>query len=355
MIEAPGKAAPWHDSALSVGSCFRINDYIWIFYYDSLMTRRRAPTPATAPPPRTDRLRVRHLRLLDAIRRAGSLGAAARELRVSQPAVTLLLQEVERAFGAILVTRDRRGARLTVAGLRAHERLAIALASLERAVAAVRESPGEPPLRVGTVQLAGVRALPLAFATLERSGLPDRVELREGRARDLVADLCAGTLDCVIGWMDESLADAASAAPLSIEPLWQGRMQIVAAARHPLARSRSVHMAELERWRWIVPRPQSRTHEAFVRLFLNNGRIPPPVAVECSAVHTAMHIVAATRLLAVAPDDVVERYAKLGSIAVLRGAALDLGRSPVTVITRRDSDGLPALARFRRALAKAAR
>lgn len=318
--------------------------------------RTSAPTPAdaaravSAAAYRTDRLRLRHLRLLELVARRGSLGAAARELGVSQPAATLLLRELEAVFASRLVERGPRGGRLTAAGAFALERLAIALTAVERAIEAARTPAVEPLVRVGCVQLAGVHALPAALAQLEQAGVPVRIRIQEGRARELVAALCAGQLDCVIGWMDDSVADALPIADLDIRPLGHGRMQVVAAGTHPLVRRRAVTVAELAQWRWIVPRPESRTHAAFVRLFVANGAAAPPVAVECSALHTMLHMVAATRFLAVAPDVAVRAYVERGAIAAIRGPALDLGRNQVSVITRRDSGALAAVARFRQAL-----
>jgi LysR family pca operon transcriptional activator len=272
---------------------------------------------------------------------------------VSQPAATLLLRELEAAMGAALVERDRRGARLTASGAHALERLTITLASFAHALDAARMPAAPPVLRIGAVQVAGIRALPRALAGLERSGYAGRIRLREGRARDLLAALRAGELDGVIGWIDETLADVAPAGELSMLPLWYGRMEVVAASGHPLAKSRTVVVAALAQWRWIVPPPESRTHAAFLRLFLHNGVPAPPVAVECAALHTMLHIVAATRCLAVAPDAVVAHYARQRLVTRLRGPALDLGQSQVSLVTRRDSDALPAVMRFRAALAAA--
>jgi len=327
----------------------------------SVPAGRRAPAKRAAPARsvpasvyRTDRLRLRHLRLLDLVHRLGSLGAAAREIGISQPAATLLLRELETVFGSTLVERDRRGCRLTPAGRYALERLTIALSSVERAVDAAKAAAIEPLLRVGCVQVAGVSALPAALARLEKAGTLGRMQIIEGRARDLLASLCAGRIDCVIGWMDESLADALPVGQLDIRPLRYGRMQVVASPIHPLARSRAISVTELARWRWIVPPPESRTHAAFVRLFVGNGVPAPPVTVECAALHTTLHLVSATRLLAVAPDAAVREYAKRGMIAPLKGPALDLGRNRVSVMTRRDSEALPAVDRLRKALLTAA-
>jgi molybdate transport repressor ModE-like protein len=299
---------------------------------------------------RTDRLRLRHLRLLQLIDRHGSLGSAARELGVSQPAATLLLRELEAVFDARLVERGPRGGRLTAAGALALERLTIALVSVERAMEAARTPASEPVLRVGCIQVVGVEMLPAALAHLEGAAASGRIRIREGRARDLVAALCAGELDCVIGWMDEAVAQGQPVEQLEIAPLRHGRMQVVAAATHPLARRRSVTVAELARCRWIVPPPESRTHAAFLRLFLANGLAPPLVTIECAALHSMLHLVARSRFLAVAPDAAVRAYARRGMVAALKGPALDLGRDTVSLMTRRDSATLPAVARFRKAL-----
>lgn len=301
-------------------------------------------------PYRADRLRLRHLRLLRLIEAGRSLGRAAHALAVSQPAATLLLRELEAVFGTRLVERDARGARLTSAGRHAADRLTIALSSIEWAIGAAQMPAAVPPLRLGCIQVAGVTALPAALRRLEAAEPPGRLRIREGRARDLLAALCAGDLDVVIGWVDESLAAELPVGDLRIEPLWYGQMQVVGAVSHPLARLRSVSVAELARWQWIVPPPGSRTHAAYLRLFLNDGIQAPPVAIECPALHTTLHVVSTTRLLAVAPDNAVRRYARLGMVAPLRGPKLDLGRDQVAVVTRRDSDALPAVRALRQAL-----
>lgn len=321
---------------------------------------RRAPPPRRAPAEaprrgvarayRTDRLRVRHLRLLELVDRHGSLGAAARELGISQPAATLLLRELETVFAARLADRDARGARLTAAGRNALAQVAIALAAVGRALDAAGTPAAECPLRIGCVQVAGVSALPAALGRLERRGAMPPMQLVEGRARDLLGALCAGRLDGMIGWMDETLIGAFPVGDLDVAPLWRGRMQVVAARSHPLARLAAVGVADLARWPWVVPPPESLTHAAYRRVFLDHGIPVPPVAIECAALHTTLRLVSGTRLLAMAPDAAVRQYAKLGMVAALKGRELDAGRSEVSFVTRRDSAALPALTELRAAL-----
>ncbi|MFO1139744.1 MAG: LysR family transcriptional regulator, partial [Paracoccus sp. (in: a-proteobacteria)] len=62
------------------------------------------------------RLSLRHLRLIDAIAREGSLAAAAASLNMTQSAVTKALQDAEGALGVTLFERTSRGAVPTVYG-----------------------------------------------------------------------------------------------------------------------------------------------------------------------------------------------------------------------------------------------
>ena len=55
------------------------------------------------------RLKLRDLRLLDTVVRLRSMAKAARELNISQPAVSKAIAELEHVFGVRLVARNRQG------------------------------------------------------------------------------------------------------------------------------------------------------------------------------------------------------------------------------------------------------
>src|SRR5690349_5659751 len=59
---------------------------------------------------------LRRLRLFIAVAEHGGFTAAADEVHVAQPAVSLAVRELEQELGAALFTRSRAGARLTAAG-----------------------------------------------------------------------------------------------------------------------------------------------------------------------------------------------------------------------------------------------
>ncbi|UQA93158.1 LysR family transcriptional regulator [Streptomyces halobius] len=105
-------------------------------------------------------IELRHLRALAAIGDAGTITGAAAELRISQPALSRTLDQLERRVGGTLVERTTRSLRLTETGRRLCEQAHRILAELDEALAEARS--GARPLRVGFAWAAlGAYTVPL--------------------------------------------------------------------------------------------------------------------------------------------------------------------------------------------------
>ncbi|BEL03216.1 LysR family transcriptional regulator [Actinoplanes sichuanensis] len=93
---------------------------------------------------------VEDLRLVSAVARLGSVGAAARELLISQPSASQRLAALERRVGERLFVRDPTGARPTGAGREMAARAEHILRHLASLVEQTRAAVRERPLTVGT-------------------------------------------------------------------------------------------------------------------------------------------------------------------------------------------------------------
>jgi DNA-binding transcriptional LysR family regulator len=113
--------------------------------------------------PKAELLSLQQVRCVCAALELGSFTAAARALRVSQPAVAEHVRNVEQALGVDLFVRAGRGVVATDAGRAFAEHAARSLGALEDATASVGEVAG---LRSGTVAV-GVFGEPSAWG-LER-------------------------------------------------------------------------------------------------------------------------------------------------------------------------------------------
>lgn len=194
---------------------------------------------------------LRHLRVLRAISREGSLAGAARALHYSQPTITHHLAALEAHFGAQLVRRGARGATLTEVG---EALLPHADAVLRRLTAAEKEirdlvERGASTLRVGTFPTAGALLLPPAVKSLHAHGV--ELSLTEGELPALLDGLRSRELHLSLVFSQPGdrldLDD-----DIDVHPLLDDPLLLALPADHPCARLERVPMAALRGEAWIV-------------------------------------------------------------------------------------------------------
>lgn len=121
----------------------------------------------------------------------GSVTAAARDLGVSQPAITKHLRNLEREVGARLIERSARAVRPTSLGLRFYEATRTGLMTIDAALECVRRdmSEVEGSLRVHAPTCIGAKHLHPIVLEFQRKHPSVSVDLvLEDRSVDLVYD-----------------------------------------------------------------------------------------------------------------------------------------------------------------------
>lgn len=140
------------------------------------------------------------LRVLDAVRRHGSVTAAARELQYTQPSLSHHLARLEAETGARLLQRVGRGIRLTEAGRLLAERAAEIIGRVDSAAAELSTLIG---LRSGRVRLAGFGSVMSALVPPAAAVLAERhpgleLALTDTHPEDAVRLLRAGQVDVAV-------------------------------------------------------------------------------------------------------------------------------------------------------------
>lgn len=140
------------------------------------------------------------LQVLDAVRRHGSVTAAAQELHYAQPSVSHHLSRLEKDLGTQVIQRVGRGIRLTEAGTLLADRAAEIIGRVDSATAEVSALVG---LSAGRVRLAGFGSVmsslvPQAVSILgqRRPGLD--IELVDTHPEDGLEMLRSGEVDIAI-------------------------------------------------------------------------------------------------------------------------------------------------------------
>ncbi|MFF8596222.1 LysR family transcriptional regulator [Streptomyces sp. NPDC015220] len=214
------------------------------------MSRRRRPEVeagggAVRPPAATLAHRVPDLgalELLLAVARLGSLGGAARELGITQPAASSRIRSMERQLGLALVDRSPRGSRLTDAGALVTDwarRVVEAAEAFDAGAQALRDRR-DSRLRVAASMTIAEYLLPGWLLAL-RARRPDTaVSLLAGNSAAVAERLLADEAD--LGFVEGVSVPAG----LDSVVIAHDRLTVVTAPAHPWARRRRpVDAAEL--------------------------------------------------------------------------------------------------------------
>jgi len=143
---------------------------------------------------------LKQLRYFDAVARFGHFGRAAEHCAVTQPALSMQIQELEKDLGLQLLERGRKGVGLTAGGREVADRAARVLADVRDLVDAARHLSGtfSGPFRLGAIPSVAPYLLPqlLPLIRARHPGLD--LHLRETRTHRLLEELVDGALDLVL-------------------------------------------------------------------------------------------------------------------------------------------------------------
>jgi DNA-binding transcriptional LysR family regulator len=140
------------------------------------------------------------LRVIDAVRRHGSVTAAAKELRYTQPSISHQLSRLEAQLHAQLLQRVGRGIRLTPAGRLLADRAAEIIGRVDSATAELSALVG---LNTGRVRLAGFSSVmsslvPEAATVLAQRHPGLELGLTDTHPEEALQQLRAGHVDVAI-------------------------------------------------------------------------------------------------------------------------------------------------------------
>jgi DNA-binding transcriptional LysR family regulator len=185
------------------------------------------------------------LRYFIAIARAGHMTRAARELSVSQPALSAAVRKLEEEAGAPLLDRTGRGVELTAAGREFLSRAQDAVRAADAALRSVRELVGleTGSIRVGGGATAAAFLLPPAVSALRRRHPALRFYVREAGSTAVAEAVISGQLD--LGIVTLPLRKAEAEQLISIR-LVQDELRLIAPPAHALAARKSFRWKDLD-------------------------------------------------------------------------------------------------------------
>lgn len=251
---------------------------------------------------------------------AGSISRAARELHLTQPAVTRRIQRLEQAIGTRLIDRRKRPFALTDVGQAAIERCR-RIVSMRDELKALAQSGAVPTreCRIGAAHALTELALTEPVDEL-RTAFPAVVpRISTGWSRDLVERVRSGALDAAA-----VLLPRGDALPAGVngQELAAEQLQIIA-SRGP----RSLTLKEAAAMDWIL-NPEGCGARAILQKAFARAGLSLRVGVETYNYELQMSLVARGRGLGLVPSRLVGRSAVRRQLCVSSVRGLDF---PMTI------------------------
>lgn len=244
-------------------------------------------------------METRHIRYIRAIATRGSISAAARELDLTQPALTKILSRIEDQVGGRLFERQARGVATTPSGRLFLDRMDRIDREMRFLMADVKsmETGLSGRVAVGVGQFWIGHIVPRVVNRL-RGEAPDvQVEVLTGTREQLLGLLLRGEVDLMLGRFAADLP-----ATLVAEPVADVRLYVTVRAGHPLAQlGRPVTPEDLRDYPWVLPPstdPTAIHMAAMFRRFLGTAIVPAVVAVSQNVVSG---LLATSDMIAVLP------------------------------------------------------
>ena len=271
-------------------------------------------------------LKLRHLRVIDALMEAKSVSGAAKILHITQPAVSKALREIEDILGAALFRRGPQGLSLTDYGrivLMHGRQMQTQLQRMVEEIEAIRAGDSGV-VTIGASMVSLPVLVPRALRILRERNLVRVVRIIHEPQEVLVEALLDGRLDFVVG----RLTSVDERDRLKQEVLLNEPVALVVGADHPLAGRKELDFAELVEQDWVFPPPQSLSYGAISHLFSQNGFSRPRRHVESMSYLLTRVLLLENHMVAALPHSVVQRDMDLGLLTVL---PIEIPQHPVTV------------------------
>lgn len=220
--------------------------------------------------------RLKPLRAFCQVARLGSVSRAAEALFLSQPAVSLQLQALERDYGTRLLERSGRRLTLTREGAELYELARPLVEGFDSLESSFRErvrglDAGELNVAAGSSTI--LYLLPKIIEAF-RAAHPDvRVSLHNVTGAGGLDLLRADGVDLAVGSMLDVPAD------LDYAPVYRFEPMLITPAGHPLATKPHLRLEDLSPYGLILP-PQRLTTYRMVDLVFQRARVPYTVALE---------------------------------------------------------------------------
>jgi LysR family hydrogen peroxide-inducible transcriptional activator len=230
-------------------------------------------------------MEIGQLRYFLIVAAKGNFSRAAKELGLSQPALSRAIAKLEKELRQPVFERTPRGVTLTTAGKLLRARAQEILAIVENTKAEITDDGHSGVIRIGAIPTIAPYFLPTVLRTFARLHPRASVQVVEDVTTGMIKRCDEGDLDLAIA------ALPIKAKYLQVEELFEEELLAVVAARHPLAHKQRVTINDLKLHPFVLL-DEAHCLSGQIVSYCHNRSVQPVAMERTSQLATVQELVA---------------------------------------------------------------
>jgi LysR family cyn operon transcriptional activator len=284
-------------------------------------------------------LELRHIRYFVATSEALSFTRAARQLNVSQPALSHSISQLEERLGSKLFERSVRGIRLTPAGKVFEKTARRVLREISTGAQLVAESTGRiaGEIRLGFVNSVNISWLPMMIGRFLRKYPQLKFSVESIDISELARRLLDKRLDIGVGFLEGNRQS------LKTLELFVENLVVIANRKLAIKNFRSMNLEDVARFPLVLLRTGFCTRE-LIEAGLGRNEIQPDILAEFDSIDAIVSCVQEVAAISVLPEHACH-WRAYPDVKVIPLSG-DRWKRSVGLITPRVATPLPAVSCF---------
>lgn len=263
----------------------------------------------------------------------GQISQSSNLCNISQSSMTIALQNLEDAVGVPLLSRHAKGVRLTDAGLRFLRHVQQARQSVEEAVVAAQEEPGQIAglARIGMTETISAYLLPSIMSVVTRRFRNLQVEVVERDRQAIERQLLDGELDAAL----LLVSNTALHDDLKGETMIRSPRRLWTPPDHPLLEAQRVTLDDVANENFLLL--DMDEHVQTVARYWGKFGVAPRVRMQSKSIEAVRSLVALGEGVTILSDLVYRPWSLEGSRISRRDLSVEVPTMDVGAVWRRDA------------------